>query len=64
MGLFDKERAQRAYDKESIGNINEMMSGVEITEYKELKTYDKSVVSALKRTNYLLGELLKNQENG
>ena len=53
MGLFDKERAQRAYDKESIGNINEMMSGVEITEYKELKTYDKSVVSALKRTNSL-----------
>ncbi len=64
MGLFDKERALRAYDKEPTGNLNELMAGVEVTNYNELKTYDKSVVSALKRTNYLLGELLKNQENG
>ena len=63
MGIFDRERAEKAYNEKPIGNLNEMLDNDNFTKFNEFKVSDHRLSYELKRIADSL-EIIANKGGG
>ena len=49
MGIFDRDRAEKAYNEKPVGNLNEMLSANHFTKFDEFKVSDHRISYELTR---------------